>query len=105
MRKLRVPVLKQGFSVVAGGVKAFLNLEIGVVVRDGATPQRADTPKRAQSRAASVADVDSDAGPRPENVIWLFGTGRSGNTWLSSMMEDLGYALWREPSVGAAAAA
>lgn len=94
-----MPVLKQAFSVVAHGVKVFLNLEIGVV-RDGATPRRADTPKRAQSRAASEADGDGGAGVRPENVIWLFGTGRSGNTWLSSMMEDLGYALWREPSVG-----
>lgn len=38
--------------------------------------------------------------PRPANVIWIFGTGRSGNTWLADMMEDAGCAVWREPSVG-----
>ncbi|MGH3147890.1 MAG: sulfotransferase domain-containing protein, partial [Rubrobacter sp.] len=38
----------------------------------------------------------------PQNVIWMFGTGRSGSTWLSDMMGDLGnHAVWREPLVGA----
>ena len=37
----------------------------------------------------------------PRNIVWLFGSGRSGNTWLSSMMEDVeGHAVWREPNVG-----
>jgi hypothetical protein len=37
----------------------------------------------------------------PENIVWIFGSGRSGNTWLSSMMEDIkGHAVWREPNVG-----
>ena len=40
-------------------------------------------------------------GIEPENVVWIFGSGRSGNTWLSSMMEDVeGHAVWREPNVG-----
>jgi hypothetical protein len=34
-------------------------------------------------------------------VVWIFGTGRSGNTWLSSMMGELGgCAVWSEPSIG-----
>jgi hypothetical protein len=38
---------------------------------------------------------------RPENIVWIFGTGRSGSTWLGSMMEGLdGYAMWNEPLVG-----
>lgn len=38
----------------------------------------------------------------PENVVWMFGTGRSGSTWLSDMMDDLpNHAVWREPLVGA----
>jgi len=38
---------------------------------------------------------------RPENIVWIFGTGRSGNTWLSDMMEALeGHTVWREPSIG-----
>jgi hypothetical protein len=41
-------------------------------------------------------------GMNPENIIWMFGTGRSGSTWLSYMMGDLkNHAVWREPLVGA----
>ena len=37
----------------------------------------------------------------PENMIWVFGSGRSGSTWLGRMMGELtGYALWNEPQVG-----
>ena len=41
------------------------------------------------------------SGINPQNIVWIFGSGRSGNTWLSSMMGDIeGHALWREPNVG-----
>jgi hypothetical protein len=37
----------------------------------------------------------------PENIVWIFGTGRSGSTWLGSMMGSLdGCAMWNEPLVG-----
>ena len=37
----------------------------------------------------------------PENFIWIFGSGRSGSTWLRSMMEDLDrHQAWEEPMVG-----
>jgi hypothetical protein len=37
----------------------------------------------------------------PEHLVWIFGTGRSGSTWLASMMADLdGHAMWNEPLVG-----
>ena len=36
-----------------------------------------------------------------ENVVWIFGTGRSGSTWLASMMGSLDHhAMWNEPLVG-----
>jgi hypothetical protein len=37
----------------------------------------------------------------PKNVVWIFGAGRSGSTWLASMMGDLegGY-VWFEPQLG-----
>src|SRR4051812_37177657 len=42
-----------------------------------------------------------DAGVRPENIIWIFGSGRSGSTWLRSMMKDLDrHELWEEPMIG-----
>jgi hypothetical protein len=36
-----------------------------------------------------------------ENIIWIFGTIRTGSTWLGSMMADMkGNTLWNEPRVG-----
>ncbi len=61
-------------------------LEEGKSLRPGA---------RRSSRAGDTR------GPRPENIVWIFGTGRSGSTWLGSMMESLdGCAMWNEPLVG-----
>ena len=43
----------------------------------------------------------SGTGVKPENIIWIFGSGRSGSTWLRSMMEDLErHQLWEEPMIG-----
>ncbi len=40
-------------------------------------------------------------GLRPENIIWVFGTAKTGSTWLGSLMEDpRGRYAWREPNVG-----
>ena len=37
----------------------------------------------------------------PENIIWIFGMGRSGNTWLLGMMRDFtNHLTWDEPFVG-----
>ena len=42
-----------------------------------------------------------NTGIRAENFIWIFGSGRSGSTWLRSMMEDLDrHQAWEEPMVG-----
>ena len=36
-----------------------------------------------------------------ENVVWIFGAGRTGSTWLSSMMDEMpGHEVWFEPMVG-----
>jgi hypothetical protein len=38
---------------------------------------------------------------KPENIVWIFGSGRSGSTWLSSMMGALDrQTVWDEPWVG-----
>jgi len=38
---------------------------------------------------------------RPENILWIFGSGRTGSTWLSAMMEEIeDQTVWREPLVG-----
>lgn len=45
-------------------------------------------------------DVEK-VGVRPENVVWIFGAGRTGSTWLAAMMGELqGHSVWFEPWVG-----
>lgn len=40
-------------------------------------------------------------GARPENIVWIFGTAKTGSSWLGSMMVDpLEHHGWREPNVG-----
>lgn len=40
-------------------------------------------------------------GVAPERIVWIFGTARTGSTWLSALMGDpVGHAEWREPNVG-----
>jgi len=40
-------------------------------------------------------------GVRPENMVWIFGSGRSGSTWLRSMMGEMSrHLVWEEPMVG-----
>jgi hypothetical protein len=41
-------------------------------------------------------------GIRSENLVWIFGAGRTGSTWLARMMGELGgHTVWFEPWVGA----
>ena len=38
---------------------------------------------------------------RPEDIVWIFGFGRSGSSWLRSMLtEPPNHQLWEEPFVG-----
>ncbi len=54
-----------------------------------------------QDRKLAELRAKSDAGVRPENVVWIFGTARTGSTWLAFMMEELETnTIWREPYVG-----
>ncbi len=37
----------------------------------------------------------------PANIVWIFGSGRTGSSWLSFMMAELhNHARWNEPLVG-----
>jgi hypothetical protein len=37
----------------------------------------------------------------PKNVVWIFGSGRTGSTWLAAMMGEIErQTVWREPLVG-----
>ena len=74
-------------SGVARRVRTVLGLEAGVT--RGVLPE------------PTSADGHSAGGVAPENMIWIFGTGRTGSTWLAAMMEEPeGHDVWFEPRVG-----
>jgi hypothetical protein len=100
-----VPVFKQSADFVVRNIRAFLNLEVGVGrVGAAGAPQAAGN---GQAKAAPRAPAGGNgAGAKSgsvtvENIVWIFGSGRSGSTWLSTMMGDMeGQTLWGEPWVG-----
>ena len=120
-----MPLFKQYTSVVARGVRAFVNLEAGLV-RDGASLESRPAEKHEKWAASQNGDLEQarrqlankdreraelqakldgysvGAGRvNPENIVWIFGDGRTGSTWLMRMVEDLeDQTLWREPMVG-----
>jgi hypothetical protein len=74
-------------SSVARRIRAVLGLEGGVT--------RGALPKPTSAGGHSAGSV------APENMIWIFGTGRTGSTWLAAMMEEPeGHDVWFEPRVG-----
>jgi hypothetical protein len=83
-----MPVLKSRWVLELGrGARLFRHAEAGL------------------TGARTVIDRLKAAGRnreiRPENIIWIFGSGRTGSTWLGRMMGDLeDHSLWHEPYVG-----
>jgi hypothetical protein len=88
-------------------------------MRDGAAPDllRTDQDQRIKEARRELESKDQElaelrarllrsttvteaGGLEPKNVVWIFGTGRSGNTWLAAMMESAGHAVWKEPAIG-----
>ena len=120
---------------LARGVKAFLNLQVGLTrgpvptaADRAARPPQQPTPKihereisdlrrelaearravaEAEERAARpqpvlvAADAGLDSDLDPSKMVWIFGTGRTGSTWLAQMMGDLpDHHFWNEPLFG-----
>jgi hypothetical protein len=107
---LWVPAFKQKIIGTARDLRAFLgrhkerivnqNRELEQARHQLASKDRELAELRAQL-LRSGAGTEARASTR-ENIVWIFGSGRSGSTWLSSMMGDIeGHALWGEPWVGA----
>lgn len=123
-----MPVFKQhSIFDIARDVRAFLSLEAGIV--RARTPEKSGSGRNGKSGGRNLAQARRrieqqrqriekqeqelaelrarasrggiECGLRPENIVWMFSDGRSGSTWLTSMMEDInGYGAWREPNVG-----
>jgi hypothetical protein len=78
----RSRTLKQGYHWLANKYRQFL-------------------PEAARLRATLGGKDVGDTRVKPDNIVWIFGSGRSGSTWLRSMMEELDrHQLWEEPMVG-----
>ena len=46
-------------------------------------------------------DAGEDVGIQPENVVWVFGSARTGSSWLAFMMGSLpDHTRWNEPMIG-----
>ena len=53
-------------------------------------------------RVRGAVDRRGAGGVDPAKVVWIFGSGRSGSTWLRQMMGEMpGHRVWEEPMVGA----
>jgi hypothetical protein len=125
-----VPVFENRVDFVVRGIKVFFNVQAGAT-RDGAA-EPTSRPGASKSSGASgksgagarrfvqagrrvarkgralrakarrLGGEGKVGGIRPENVVWIFGSARTGSTWLARMMEEIeGYTVWREPLVAA----
>jgi hypothetical protein len=122
-----VPLFEQQVSVKVRSVRAFLRLQAGVTRSEALPPwfaqpdqnrglaeaRRELTGKNREleetrrqlaelrSRLTEGGAGTEAGGVNPENIVWIFGSPKTGSTWLSWMMEELeGHAVWREPYVG-----
>ncbi|HEY0129465.1 MAG TPA: hypothetical protein VGB40_09885, partial [Rubrobacteraceae bacterium] len=69
-----------------------LKQKISGVLRDlGVSPTKDDLAAKLTQAERRIAEQDRkltelragrDGGVRPENVVWIFGTARTGSTWL-----------------------
>ena len=82
--------------------KAFLN-RINVQ-QDKQTTRRLVRQERELAALRSMLakrDAGQDVSVRPENIIWVFGSGRTGSSWLTFMMGALpNHTRWNEPMIG-----
>jgi hypothetical protein len=106
---------------IGRGLRAFLNLYAGLVRGEVPDPERQSMqlaqarnqikrlrkqlsnkngpPARSQGSSAG-SDTEADR-IKAENVVWIFGSPRTGSTWLSDIMEEVdNQTVWREPMVG-----
>ena len=86
-----MPVFKnRAVRAIAQGARIFFSVEVGVT--------RAGEP---EYQSGSPAPALGEPEIRPENLIWVFGAGRTGSTWLMRMMGSLEwYSRWSEPMLG-----
>ena len=121
-----MPILRNhSVFELARGIKAFLNLDLGLTRGQVPDPRLFESQLRTRTRELeqareriekqsrrieqfeSLAQPTPDAGKsqggvNPENIVWIFGSARVGSTWLARMMGGPeNHSVWNEPLVGA----
>jgi hypothetical protein len=117
-REFRVPVFRNRLAFEVGrGIRAFLNVEAGVTRDGGAAEAKrrvnapkvpsavgqngVQKPKQIEKTVRQSSTSPGAGGITPENIVWIFGAGRTGSSWLSGIMSELeGHTVWFEPWVG-----
>lgn len=96
-----MPSFRRNIAVkVARGIRAYLRLEAGVTRRT-LEELRTVAPAAPVTAGTASSPRPADGTIEPGRIVWIFGSGRSGSTWLSTMMGEIeGHALWGEPWVG-----
>ncbi len=88
-----MPVWENHITIqIARGLMAFLDLRAGVA--------RGVAPESGGARQPR-GPITGGEGIKARNIVWIFGAGRSGTTWLRDMLCSVeGYSPWEEPLVG-----
>ena len=86
-----MPAFKNRIArAIAQGVRVFFSLEAGIT--------RAED---LEHQSGSPAPALDEPQIKAENIVWIFGAGRTGSTWLLRMMGALQrYSRWSEPMLG-----
>ena len=95
-----MPVLRNRVVFdLARGLKAFFRIEAGVT--RGEVPFGPDEKTEWPRQETKASKVVQAGGLDPGKIVWIFGTGRSGSTWLMNMMAEMPRtSFWNEPKVG-----
>ncbi|MBA3426185.1 MAG: sulfotransferase domain-containing protein [Rubrobacter sp.] len=113
-----MPLFRSRTAVqLARNARAFLYLDTGVV--RGEAPPTLEAMEETQARLREqieearwalanrdhrISGLEKELGGHTVgagNIAWIFGTVRTGSTWLASMMRDgENHAMWNEPRVG-----
>jgi len=89
---------------LARRTKAFLNRGAGAQQDKQSARKLARREQELAALRSLLAKRDAgeqDVGVRPENIVWVFGSGRTGSSWLTFMMGTLSdHTRWNEPMIG-----
>lgn len=109
-----MPVFKNRTVVeTVRNITAFFNLEVGLtrgkVPAPHAWQEALSIPEQGAETEAqdevhgerSIEQPHRESGVDPAHIIWIFGAGRTGSTWLANMMNEMPRTMfWNEPMVG-----